>query len=90
MTDTPHYDSYAIAWDEWEASGKDAVWAVTAGDGLDSVASYSSMMSSAGSALTILTVFSVLPAMERSTRDYCSSDHERVSCWTTPFGLILA
>lgn len=63
MTDTPHYDSYAIAWDEWEASGKDAVWAVTAGDALDSVASYSSMMSSAGSALTILTVSTLTVTM---------------------------
>lgn len=25
---------YAVAWDEWEASGEETTWAATAGDGL--------------------------------------------------------
>lgn len=31
-------DSYAEAWDEWEASGEDAVWESLAADGLSGAA----------------------------------------------------
>lgn len=31
-------DSYAEAWDEWEASGEDAVWESLAAEGLSGVA----------------------------------------------------
>ena len=31
-------DDYAAAWDEWRASGEEAGWQTTAGDGLDDAA----------------------------------------------------
>jgi Arc/MetJ-type ribon-helix-helix transcriptional regulator len=34
LRDLPYQDSYAIAWDEWEADGEDVIWEKTAQDGL--------------------------------------------------------
>ena len=34
LRDMPYQDSYAIAWDEWEADSEDVVWEKTAADGL--------------------------------------------------------
>jgi len=34
LRDLPYQDSYAIAWDEWEADGEDVVWEKTVADGL--------------------------------------------------------
>jgi Arc/MetJ-type ribon-helix-helix transcriptional regulator len=34
LKDASYHDSYAIAWDEWEADGEDVVWEAAAADGL--------------------------------------------------------
>lgn len=34
LRDLPYQDSYAIAWDEWEADSEEVVWEKTAADGL--------------------------------------------------------
>lgn len=38
MRDREYSDSYAEAWDEWDASGDAALWAATLGDGLPDAA----------------------------------------------------